>query len=341
MSTTIGIVGSGQIARFHVDAFAKTDARIVAIADVNEASGKELAARTGAEFVGDYRRLLDDGDVQVVLVATPNATHYQIAVDALEAGKDVFCEKPMTTSPEHSAHLVALARQRPHQLFQVGYMKRYNAGFRLVKECLQQIGDVVSVHVRVMVNFRNFTGESWYQQPATSGGGILTHSGSHLLDVTRFLFGDPVRVDSRVRYVPTIEGLDSTSLTLMDMADDLTIYFSTVGVAIAKLGHTQQGWEETIEVIGSKGRIRLSSPNWQGTMPCIVTLQLDEENQVRTIYPDPTSQWETQARAFLESVQTRRQGRADVVDGYKVDEILSCIYLSGGRLAPVDVRWRC
>jgi predicted dehydrogenase len=112
-------------------------------------------------------------------------------------------------------------------------------------------------------------------------------------------------------------------------------------VPIAKLGHTQQGWEETIEVIGTRGRIHLSSPNWQGTMPCVVALQLDEENQVRTIYPDPTSQWETQAQAFLESVQTRCQGHADVVDGYKVDEILSCIYESGRRRAPVDVRWRC
>ena len=341
MTVTIGIVGSGQIARFHAEAIAKTDARLVAIADVSEAAGREFAAKTGAEFVGDYRRLLDDPRVQAVFVATPNHAHYQIALDALDAGKDVFCEKPMTTRPEHSADLVAKARQRPHQIFQVGYMKRYNAGFRLVKELLPQIGDVASAHIRVMVSVRNRTGDSWYQQPEKSGGGILTHSGSHLLDVTRMLFGDPARVDSRVRYVPEIEGLDWLSLTLMDMADGLSVYFSTLGVPIAKLGHTQQGWEETIEVIGTRGRIHLSSPNWQGTLPPIVTLQLDEESQVRTIFPDPVSQWETQMRAFLESVQTRRQGHPDVVDGYKVDEILGCIYESGKQQAPVAIRWRC
>jgi predicted dehydrogenase len=236
---------------------------------------------------------------------------------------------------------VAAARQRPQQIFQVGYMKRYNAGFRLVKELLPRLGEIASAHIRVLVSTGSRRGESWYQQPAQSGGGLLTHSGSHLLDVTRMLFCDPVRVDSRVRYAPEIEGLDWLSLTLMDMADGLSIYFSTIGVPIAKVGHTQQGWEETIEIIGTKGRIQLSSPNWQGTLPCVVTLQLAGESQVRTIFPDPVSQWETQMRAFLESVQTRRQIHPDVVDGYKVDEIIGCIYESGRQRAPVDIQWRC
>lgn len=341
MTANLGIVGSGQIARFHVDAIKKTDARIVAIADVNETPGRELAARTGADYVDDHRRLLDDPRVQVVFVATPNHTHYQIALDALEAGKDVFCEKPMTTSPEHSADLVAKVRQRPNQIFQVGYMKRCNAGFRLLKDLLAQIGEVATAHVRVLVESRNRTSDSWYRQPDKSGGGLLTHSGSHLLDVTRWLFGDPIAVDSRVRYAPDVEGLDWLSLTLMDMADGPSIYFSTVGVPISRVGHSQQGWEETVEVIGTRGRIQLSSPNWQGTLPCVVKVQLDEEKQVRTIYPDPVSQWETQMLAFLESVRTRRQGQPDVVDGYKVDEVIGCIYESGAKRAPVAIRWKC
>lgn len=340
MTVKIGIIGSGQIAGFHVAALKKADATIVAIADVNEEMGRALAALTNARFVGDYHTMLADPSVDVALIATPNATHYQIALDALDAGKDVFCEKPMTTRPEHAAALVAKGREHPRQLFHVGYMKRYNVGFRLVQESLPQIGDLVSAHVRVMVNYRNFTGESWYQQPSTAGGGILEHSGSHLLDVTRWLFGDPVQVDSRVRYVPNMEGLDMLSMTLMDMASGFPIYFSTVGVPITRLGHTQQGWEETIEVIGTRGRIHLSSPNWQGTLPPIVQVQLDETNEVRTIYPDAVSQWETQMHAFLENVRLRRQGHADVVDGYKVDEIIGAIYESGRRKAPVPIEWK-
>lgn len=300
-----------------------------------------MAAETGAAYIRDYHQLLADSEVPVVIIATPNHTHYRIAVDALEAGKDILCEKPMTTRSEDAADLVAKVREHPEQIFQVGYMKRYNNGFRMVKDLLPQIGDVFSAHIRVMATVRDVTADHWYQQSDKSGGGILVHSGSHLLDVTRMLFGDPVMVDSRVRYAPTVEGFDVATLTLMDMESGLTIYFSALAVPIGKIGHTQQGWEETIEIIGSKGRIFLSSPNWEGTMPCILELQLDEENQVRTIYPDPLSQWETEIKAFLDGVETRVQRHPDVMDGYKVDEIIGHIRESGRRRAPVAIEWRC
>lgn len=341
MAVNVGIIGCGLIAEFHVEAVKTTDATIAAVSDLDEERGGKMAAETGAAYVRDYHQLLADSEVPVVTIATPNHTHYRIACDALEAGKDILCEKPMTTLPEDAADLVEKVRQRPDQIFQVGYMKRYNNGFRLVKDLLPRVGHVFSAHIRVMATVKGVTSDHWYQQSDKSGGGILVHSGSHLLDVTRMLFGDPVKVDSRVRYASTVEGFDLVSLTLMDMEGGLSIYFSTLAVPIGKIGHTQQGWEETIEIIGSKGRIFLSSPNWEGTMPCIVNVQLDEENQVRTIYPDPVSQWETEIVAFLDSVETRVQRHPDVMDGYKVDEIIGHIYESGRRRAPVAIEWRC
>jgi len=340
MAGGIGLIGTGLIARFHAAGLAAAGERIVAVADVDEGAGRRFAAEIGSEYAGEYRRLLDDRRVGAVIVATPNHTHHRLAVDALAAGKDVLCEKPMTTTPEDSADLVAKARARPGQLFQVGYMKRCNAGFRLLRDLLPELGELVSAHVRVIAESRPGGGEQWYRQPERSGGGVLTHSGSHLLDVTRWLFGEPVRVDARVQERPGAAGLDWATTGLLDMENGATVYFSTLAVPISRLGHTQQGWEETIEVIGTRGRAHLSSPNWQGTLPCVVTLQLDEERQVRTIYPEPTSQWETQARLFLERRETRQPGAPDAVDGYKVDELIGCVRESGRRRAPVEVRWR-
>jgi len=340
MAVNVGIIGCGLIAEFHVGALRKTNATIAAVSDLDEERGRKMAAETEAAYIRDYHQLLADPEVPAVIIATPNHTHYRIAVDALEAGKDILCEKPMTTRPKDAADLVTRVWERPEQIFQVGYMKRYNNGFRLVKDLLPQIGDVLSAHIRVMATVKDVTGNYWHQQPDKSGGGILVHSGSHLLDITRMLFGDPVQVDSRVRYAAAAEGFDLVTLTLMDMGNDLSIYFSTLAVPIAKIGHTQQGWEETIEIIGTQGRIFLSSPNWYGTLPCVVKLQLDEEDQVRTIYPDLVSQWEMEMKAFLESVETRVQKHPDVVDGYKVDEIMGHIYESGRRRTPVAIEWR-
>lgn len=340
MSLPIGIIGGGLIAGFHVAALQALGATIAVVADPQETPGRRLAAQAGATYVADYHDLLANPAVPAVIIATPNFTHYPIALDALDAGKHVFCEKPMTTNPQDSAELVARVRRRPNQVFQIGYMKRFNPAFQFVKQSLPQLGDLLNAHIRVLTYLRAPTAASWHGQPERVGGGILSHSGSHLLDVTRMLFGDPTRVDARVQDVPEREGFDRSSLTLIDMASGLTLYFSTLGVAISKIGSTQEGWEETVEVIGTNGRISLSSPNWQGTMPCVVTLQLDAENQKRTIYFDGPTQWEAQMKAFLAHLADTTPAKPDVVDGYKVDELIGTIYASGRERTPRPIEWR-
>lgn len=340
MTVQLGIIGAGQIARFHVEAIAACGGCVVAIADPDERSGKQLAVRAGASYSPDPQRLLDDSRIQAVIIATPNSSHYALALDALAAGKDLLCEKPMTTSAEDSAHLVRVAREHPNQIFQVGYMKRFNPGFRLFRNLLPQIGEPIFAEVRVMAERRPPTGETWYRQPAQSGGGILTHSGSHLIDVIRFLLGEPRRVDARVRDASDTPGLDHSTQALIDLENGLSVQFSTVSTPAPLLGHTAEGWEETVEVIGEGGRLRLSSPNWQGTAPCLVTLQRYGDREARTFLPAAESQWEVEMRAFLDAVTSRRAASPDVVDGYRVDETLAALYLSGDQRAPVDIQWR-
>ena len=343
MITNLALVGTGIIAQFHVDALQTTDATLHTICDIDEAAGSALAQRVGAQYEPEYKAVLADPNIQAVVLATPNHTHYALARDAVEAGKDVFCEKPMTISPEQSADLVRRVLSRPDQIFQVGYMKRYNPGFRLVKETLPRLGELLSAHIRVLVGSRPSTAAkstTWHGDPAKSGGGILYHSGSHLMDVTRFLFGDPTRVTSRLIADPNTPGRELSTMTLIDVEQGPPVYFSTVKTEIPKVGHAQQGWEETVEIIGTKGRVALSSPNWEGTLPCIVTLQMGEDDQVRTIFPADESQWALEFQAFVESLKTREQQHPDVVDGYKVDEVLACIVESAAEGAPVPIEWQ-
>lgn len=340
MPVSLGIIGAGQIARFHVGAIAACGGCVVGVADPDEQAGLRLAAHAGANYFADPRHLLEDSRIQAVVVATPNASHYPLALAALAAGKDLLCEKPMTTSAEDSAHLVRAARERPNQIFQVGYMKRFNPGFRLLRDLLPQIGELIFAEVRVMAERKPATGETWYRQPAQSGGGILTHSGSHLIDVIRFLLGEPSRVDARVRDAPDTPGLDQSTQALIDLANGLSVQFSTVSAAAPLLGHTSEGWEETVEVIGEGGRLRLSSPNWQGTAPCLVTLQRYGEREARTFLPNAGNQWEAEMHAFLDAVTSRRPAAPGVVDGYRVDEVLAALYASGQRRAPVEIQFR-
>ncbi len=343
MTSDLALIGTGIIARFHVDALQGSEGKIVTVCDTDPAAGHALAGRIGAAYAQEYAAVLGDPDVQAIVIATPNDTHYELAKAAIEAGKDVFCEKPMTTSPQESAELVQAMRQRPQQIFQVGYMKRYNPGFRLVKEMLPKLGDLLSAHIRVIVGSRDPKPRppaTWHADPVRSGGGVLYHSGSHLMDVTRMLFGDPVSVDARIIPDPHQPRRDLSTMALLDMQAGFPAYFSTILTSIPKIGHSQQGWNETVEVVGTQGRIVLSSPNWEGTLPCIVTVQLGEESQTRTIYPPTDSQWALEFRAFVESLQTRQQQHPDVVDGYKVDEVLATIVESAAQKCPLPIRWR-
>src|SRR4029450_111243 len=80
----------------------------------------------------DYRRLLEDKDVEAVTVATPHYLHGTMAMDALQAGKHVYCEKAMAYTIEENIDLMNLARSKPGQIFQVGHQRRYSPLYQRV-----------------------------------------------------------------------------------------------------------------------------------------------------------------------------------------------------------------
>src|SRR3984893_1509706 len=108
------IIGTGFMGRVHLEALRRVEfVDVAAIASRELASAKRLGAGFGVETaVDDYRKLLNDVTIDAVHICTPNATHYQMAKDALLAGKHVLCEKPLSISVEEAQELVDLSQQR-------------------------------------------------------------------------------------------------------------------------------------------------------------------------------------------------------------------------------------
>src|ERR1700738_1759167 len=115
---TLGVIGSGSRGTFVMGVFQKDPAlRVAAICDVyepnleNAISVASKVADTHPKVYRNYQELLADKDVQAVLIATPEHWHYQMVLDALAAGKDVYVEKPLCQTPEQGVKLVEAERK--------------------------------------------------------------------------------------------------------------------------------------------------------------------------------------------------------------------------------------
>ncbi len=205
----VGVIGAGWWSTFaHLPSLSTyPDAELIGLADANPDKAAKAAERFGVpRSFGDYHELLALNP-DVVLIATPHDTHYQLAKDALLAGADVMIEKPMVVDPAHGRELVAIARDRGLSLH-VGYPYPYMRHSRLLRDVIEagDLGDILFVSslfaTSVLSFYRGDTayagepdagamwapGTSTYSDPAHGGGQMLTQV-THSSSLVFFLSG--------------------------------------------------------------------------------------------------------------------------------------------------------
>ena len=212
---------------------------VVAICDLDQQHGEKAREHFGvkAPLYEDYRKLLDRKDIDVVTIATPDHWHTAMVVDACRAGKDVYCEKPLTLTVDEGKHLCRVVRETG-RVVQVGTWQRSDRNFRLACELVRggAIGKVKKVSVVLGTNpaggpfptsappaylnwdlwlgqtprvdyckeRTHFTFRWWYEY----SGGQMTDSGAHYMDIAQWGIGmdrsGPVFIDGRAKF-PSVE----------------------------------------------------------------------------------------------------------------------------------------
>jgi scyllo-inositol 2-dehydrogenase (NADP+) len=150
------------------------------------------------EVVRSFKEILSDKEVELVIVNTPNETHFDFTNQALLAGKHVVVEKPYTNTVDEGAKLIELARKQ-NLILSVFQNRRWDGGFLTVREIIQSnsLGKIVEMEMHYD-RFRNYiAANTWKEEPGV-GSGILYNLGSHMLDQVIQLFGMPKSVDARV-----------------------------------------------------------------------------------------------------------------------------------------------
>ncbi|HVS30622.1 MAG TPA: Gfo/Idh/MocA family oxidoreductase, partial [Thermoanaerobaculia bacterium] len=174
---------------------------------IQSVTGLELATIIRSR-TDDAAALFEDRSIDLVVVATPNATHFELAERALLAGKHVVVDKPFTVTAAEATRLIDLAHER-NRVLTVFHNRRWEGDFLTVRRLLDgsALGRLISYEAR-FDRFRAEPRPAAWRESSDPGSGILYDLGSHLIDQALLLFGPPERVTADVRNERGFGGAD-------------------------------------------------------------------------------------------------------------------------------------
>jgi predicted dehydrogenase len=273
MSTIgIGLIGSGFIGKVHALAYRAAPAvfdlprapRLELLADVDDATAARAASSLGfARSTGDWRKLVTDPSVDVVDITTPNHLHEEMAIAALDAGKAVYCEKPLAPASGGAARMVAAAEAAGARTM-VGFNYLKNPIAALAREIVEsgEIGEVFGYRGRHFEDYMHDPDtlvNAWRLEPAT-GDGVTSDLGSHAISMARYLVGEIAAVSAQRTTVKPTRRVGTAGETVTVGVPDTTaalIRFASGATGTLEASWMAAGHKHTIaaEVFGSRGTL--------------------------------------------------------------------------------------
>ena len=245
---TVGLIGAGNIAHVHVAAWKALGARVLVY---SLEGAPELAEQYGLEVVPTLDGCL--AEVEFVDIVTPSATHKEIALAAIKAGKNVICEKPLTLTAADSHEVIDAAQAAGVRLYPA-HVVRYFPAYKAAYDAIQagRIGEVAVA--RFFRQASSPAGAGWYRDVAHSGGVIMDLM-VHDLDQARWLCGEVTSVYA-VQNPPTVDGISP-----VNVAAHVTLTHDTGAISHCRAtwGATGTTFQSGYQVAGSSGVLKYTS----------------------------------------------------------------------------------
>jgi predicted dehydrogenase len=246
-----GLIGCGGIGSLRANAVSATPGmQLTAVSDVDAGRAAGLAGRHGAAVSKDWQELVRRSDVDAVIVSTPPALHAEMCVAALQAGKHVLCEKPLTRTAEEGRQVVAAA-SASGKFLATGFNYRFYPSVLLARQWLDagMIGELD--HIRSYAGYSaKDHNPQWVHDVGVMGGGALRDNGIHLIDLTAYFLGG----------VAEVKGASSQGVWDFPGCEDNG--FAILRSPAGRLASLQASWTEwqgyrfAVELYGTRGCIR-------------------------------------------------------------------------------------
>ncbi|MBV9722826.1 MAG: Gfo/Idh/MocA family oxidoreductase [Mycobacterium sp.] len=309
----LALIGLGNMGTAHLDIFKRLEpqVQIGAVADSHLPLADRAAADLpAAEVFHDPVDCVNNADVDAVLVATADDTHYRIVAACIARGLFVLCEKPLSMSPDQSLQLVKAERATGRRLVQVGFMRRFDAGYENIYRALRsgRVGEPVLISQRHHNPLAVITFDE--QQ-------LISSSASHDIDVFRWLSGEEIKEVSSIAK----RSLDGSTVAVVLT---LTSQSGVLGVMELSRGPGMH-YDIGCAIVGSNGALTESparQPKSRGWM-----------ERFHDAY-------RAQDAAWLAAVAARSAAGPSAYDGYANNAVVAAALaaLASGRPQPVNLR---
>lgn len=323
----VGILGAGGIAKLHTSIL-KRDPRveIIGVADIDEGRSASLANEAGnAQPVKTLEELFELG-VEAVYVTLPNTLHVDSVLKCLENNVNVFSEKPMATSSIDAAKIKE-AVSKSKGIYNLGMNQRYAYVFKKVKDVIAS-GEFTPFLANIKLNRGELLNPSWTANPQVTGG-FLNETPIHLLDLSRYLFGEVQTVKC--------EGRQNISETEMDTFAIMLTYES--GTIANFVTYAHAGWSfpfESMEVYGKYSTI--TTHEFDRVMYSSGLHQPAQVSEFFQVGVDHKWGYVEENRLYIDAILNGTQPPVTAEDGYLTTRLVEAVYESAKTGEVIDFR---
>lgn len=337
------------------------------VCDLTMEAAEQAALRLGFEkYTDNWRDVVNDPEIDVIDIVTPNNSHAEIAIAAAKAGKHVICEKPLASTLEESKQMLdaVTAAGVKHM---VAFNYRRTPAVALAKKYIEEgaIGQILNFRGTYLQDWSADPNSplSWRFQKALSGSGALGDIGTHVIDFARYLVGEIAEVMAETKTwiterpvqafgvdkLGTVKLDEQAEKRPVDVDDEFMSLLRFENGAIGSIEATRNGWGRnnflTFEIHGTKGSLYFNYENRDELQVCFADDPADRRGY-RTVYTGPATPYgealwpipalgigygETkiiEMHDFIQSIVEDREISPSFNDGYRIAQISEAILRS-------------
>lgn len=224
--TRVAVIGLGSVAQLvHLPNLVKIkNAEITTLAEINRSRLNSVADKYGIKKLYiDYKQLLTDTEIDAVIIATPTHLHKQMAIDCLNAGKDVLVEKPLARNSNEGIEIIECAKKNNRKLM-VGMNLRYRPDSMLIRSLIDAGEIGIPFYIKCGWIRKQSSSEKWFTKREEAGGGVILDLGVNLVDLALWLADYPKVISvSTKNYCHNSKNLEDTSISLIRCENSVTI----------------------------------------------------------------------------------------------------------------------